>query len=434
MGLPIVAILGRPNVGKSTLFNRLGGSNRAVVDEIPGVTRDRNYAKIRWNDRGFIVVDTGGLVIDSKEKMQFSITKQAEIAAGEADMVLFMIEKTLTPEDSAIAKKIRKAAFPVMLVVNKVDKGRDDLDALQAWELGLGEPLAISAKSGRNVGDMMDALIERLPEHGKGEEAHSEIRVSVIGKPNVGKSSFVNRLLGEEKLVVDDIPGTTRDAIDTPFKYNGKQWLLTDTAGLLRKQHGLDFYSSLRTVSAIKRSDIVFLLIDAAQPFTTQDKRIAGMAMDFYKGLIIGINKWDLVEAGDKTAAHLERDIKLADPFLGFVPFITLSALTGLRVRKVLEKLEMVAAERGKRIETSEVNRVIEKAVSRIPPPIVMGKRANILFATQERADPPVFIFFCREAKFVPSHYKRYLTNSLRREFVFEGVPLKMVFRERRVG
>lgn len=430
MGLPIVAILGRPNVGKSTLFNRLLGSGRAVVDDTPGVTRDRNYARIEVYGRGLIIVDTGGLVLDSKEEIGLTITKQAEIAAREADLVVLLVEKDLTPDDFEIVKLLRKEDFPLLLVVNKTDRDTDVLDAVEAWKLNLAEPIAISAKNGRGVADMLEILMERLPLKGKGDDKHVETRIAVVGKPNVGKSSFVNKLLGEDKLVVDDIPGTTRDAIDTPFEFDDKRWLLTDTAGLLRKQHGIDFYSSLRTIGAIKRSDIAFQLIDATEPFTAQDKRIAAIALDFYKGFVIGINKWDLMETGDKTAARMEREIKEADRFLSFVPFITISALTGKRVSKVLEVLDIVAKERKKRVSTSELNRLIEYAVKKNPPPVVMGKRSNILYATQEGSDPPIFVFFCRGAKYVPDSYRRYLSNSIRREYEFIGVPLKLVFRE----
>jgi len=432
--MPVVAILGRPNVGKSTLFNRLARQRRAVVDETAGVTRDRNYANIEWSGKQFVIVDTGGLVIDAKEGIELAITAQAEIAAKEADIVLFVIERKIMPEDMSIAKKLRKGGFNVIPVVNKVDKEQFLLELGEVWSLGLGEPIPISALNGRGVGDFLDKLVKRLPETGKGEGIHSEIRVAIIGKPNVGKSSYVNRLLGEEKLVVNDIPGTTRDAIDTPFLYNGKRWLLTDTAGILRKQHGLDYYSSLRTIATIKRSDIVMLLTDATEGFGAQDKRIAGMAIDFYKGLVIGINKWDIVEVDEHTAIEREREIHYNARFLNFVPIITLSALTGMRVRKSLAMLEMVAEERSRRISTSEVNKVIEAAVGKRPPPIIDGKRPNILFATQERSNPPVFVFFCRGARYVATNYKRYLSNRLREEFSFKGVPLKLVFRERKSG
>ncbi len=433
LGLPVVAILGRPNVGKSTLFNRLAGTGRAVVDDTPGVTRDRNYAVVETYGREYVIVDTGGIVLDSREGIELTITKQAEIAAREADLIILLIEKIITPEDVAISRKFRKEDLPVLLVVNKVDRGRDDLDVLEAWNLGLGEPIPISAKNGRGVADMLFILAEKLPEEGKGEQPHSETRIAIVGKPNVGKSSFVNRLLGEEKLVVDATPGTTRDAIDTPFRYNDKEWVLTDTAGLFKKrQVGIDYYSSLRTVTAIKHSDIVFQLIDVSEPFTTQDKRIAGMAIDFYKGIVIGLNKWDLIESDEKASARIEREIKEADPFLSFVPFITISALTGKRVLKVLELLDQVAIERKRRIPTSELNDLISAEVSRMPPPIVMGKRSKILYVTQEQADPPIFIFFCKGAKYVPRSYKRFLSNVIRRQYGFIGVPFKMVFRERK--
>ncbi|MCK5833601.1 ribosome biogenesis GTPase Der [bacterium] len=431
MGLPIVAIIGRPNVGKSTLFNRFSKSNNAVVDNTPGVTRDRNYSVVNWGSRSLVVVDTGGLVIAPRGEMELSVTKQAEIAASEADVVIFVVEKTITPEDKEIANRLRIEKFPVLLAVNKIDSEKEIQMAADAWSLAIGEPHSISAKNGRGVADLLDRIMEVLPESGKGEESHGEIRIAVIGKPNVGKSSFVNKLLGEEKLIVDSRPGTTRDPIDTHFTYNGKKWVFTDTAGLLRKQqYGIEYYSSLRTVSAVKRSDVVFLLTDAEVGFKQQDKRIAGMSIDFIKGIVIGINKWDLIEAETNTAAEKRKEILAEANFLRFSPLITLSALTGQRVRKVLQLLETVAEERKKRIPTSEFNNFIERIKIKNPPPIVQGKRSNILYATQEGINPPVFVLFCRGIKFISQNYKRFIINSIRSEYGFEGVSIKVVFRE----
>lgn len=429
MGLPIVAIIGRPNVGKSTLFNRLIGKSKAVVDDEPGITRDRNYAQTDWSGKEFVVVDTGGIVLEPKEKLAISVSKQAEIAAQEADLVLFLIDKNITEEDIRIAKRLKRGGMQMILAVNKVDSDRDESDASEAWSLGVGEPISISSLNGRGVGDLLDLLISRLPEKGKGDSLHSEIRVAVVGKPNVGKSSFVNRLLGQEKLVVDDVPGTTRDSIDTPFSYNNKKWVLTDTAGLLHKLEGIDYYSSLRTVATIKRSDIILILVDAVEGFNQQDKRIAAMAVDFYKGLVIAVNKWDLVPAVSGTAHEYEMAIKKSAPFLDFAPVITISSLTGQRVRAVLDLLESVADERKKRITTAEFNDTLMNAIEKQPPPTVKGMRANILYATQESANPPVFIFFCRNEKLIPNSYKRYLSNVIRGEFGFEGVSFKMIFR-----
>ena len=431
MGLPVVAIFGRPNVGKSTLFNRLSRRKSAVVDAMPGVTRDRNYSVIYWAGREFVVVDTGGVITAPKMDMELAIVRQAEIAAREADLVLFVIEKDLSPEDEEIARRLHHEGLPVMLAVNKIDRDIDAPMAEDGWRLGLGKPFPISAQNGRGVGDMLDAAIELLPKSGKGDDSHGEIRIAVVGKPNVGKSSFVNRLLGEEKLIVDANPGTTRDPIDTPFTFNGRKWVLTDTAGLLKKkQFGISYYSSLRTVSAVKRSDVVFLMTDAVEGFNQQDKRIAAMAVDFIKGLVIGVNKWDRVES--EIPVEREREIYADASFLKFAPIVTLSALTGRRVRKALEMLERVADERKRRIDTAELNVLIERLTNKNPPPIVEGKRSNILYATQEGADPPIFVFFCRGARFVPENYKRYLLNGLRKEYGFEGVSLKMVFRENR--
>ncbi len=435
MGFPVVAIIGRPNVGKSTLFNRLTRTKNVIVDDTPGVTRDRNYAIVNWNGRDFVVVDTGGLVISPREGMELSIVKQAELAAQDADLVLFVVEKTITNEDKDIADKLRKENFPIILVVNKADNESDFNNAVDGWRLAIGEPRPISAKNGRGVGDLLDEIIDTIPESGKGEDPHAEIRISVVGKPNVGKSSFVNKMLGEEKLIVDAKPGTTRDPIDTYFNYNGRRWALTDTAGLLKKQQtGIEYYSSLRTISAIKRSDVVLLLTDAIEGFNQQDKRIAGMAVDFIKGLVIGINKWDLVEADSKTAAQKEKDIQHGAGFLDFVPITTLSALTGQRVRRVLSILEEVADERKRRVPTAEFNSFIEKITRNNPTPVVQGKRSNILYATQEGVDPPVFVFFCRGAKFIPMNYRKFLVNSIRSEYGFTGVSIKIVFRENRKG
>ncbi|HHS50855.1 MAG TPA: ribosome biogenesis GTPase Der [candidate division Zixibacteria bacterium] len=434
MGLPVVAIVGRPNVGKSTLFNRLSKSN-AVVDDTPGVTRDRNYSVVNWGGREFIIVDTGGLVTVPRGEMELNISKQAEIAAAEADIVLFLAEKIITHEDAEIAQRLRRGEFPLIFAVNKVDKDKDEQEAVEGWRLAIGDPHSISAKNGRGVADLLDNILLQLPEGGKGEEPHAEIRIAIVGKPNVGKSSFVNKLLGEEKIIVDTKPGTTRDPIDTCFTFNGRSWMLTDTAGLLKKkQFGIEYYSSLRTVSTIKRSDVVLLLTDAVEGFNQQDKRIAGMAVDFIKGLVIGINKWDLVEAETNTAIEKEREINANARFLNFAPIITLSALTGQRVRKVISLLEKIADERKKRIPTAEFNDFIERITLKKPPPIVSGKRSNFLYATQESSNPPVFVIFCRGAKFVPDSYRRYIMNCIRNEYGFEGVSLKLVLRESRKG
>lgn len=433
MGLPVVAIIGRPNVGKSTLFNRLTKNKNVIVDDIPGVTRDRNYAVVNWNGKDMVIVDTGGLVLAPKAEMELSIVKQAEMAINDADLVLFVTEKVITPEDQEIAQKLRIAQFPLILVLNKMDGDRDIANAVEGWRLAIGEPFPISAKNGRGVADLLDEILDKIPENGKGEEEHAEIRIAVVGKPNVGKSSFINKLLGEEKVIVDAKPGTTRDPIDTYFNYNGRRWALTDTAGLLKKQQfGIEYYSSLRTVSTIKRSDVVLLLTDAVEGFNQQDKRIAGMAVDFIKGLVVGVNKWDLIEADNKTASKVEKEIINSAAFLDFAPITTLSALTGQRVRRALALLEEVADERHKRVPTAEFNDFIEKITGKNPPPVVQGKRSNILYATQEGTNPPVFVLFCRGAKFIPTGYRRFVINSIREEFGFRGVSIKVVFRDNR--
>jgi len=432
VGLPVVAILGRPNVGKSTLFNRLTRKREAIVDDNPGVTRDRNYSNVEWDGKEFILVDTGGVITDTDDQLAIDIRYQAEIAAREADLVLFIVENSINPEDREIARNLRKQSLPIFLVVNKTDNEKLELNAMDAWNLGLGEPIPISALNGRGVGDFLDKMVEKLPEEGKGQNLEGETRIAVIGKPNVGKSSLINTLLGKNKLLVSEIPGTTRDSIDTEIEYKDHKWLLTDTAGLLRKQYGVQYYSSLRTLSAIKRSDIVLLMADAVGGFSHQDKRIAAMAVDFYKGLVIAFNKWDLKERGPGVVEDFMKLFKVNNRFLDFVPIYRMSVLDNKGIERVLDGIEKVIEERKKRISTSELNSFIGSIIQKRPPSYQAGKRPNIMYVTQTQGDPPIFHFFCRGSKYIQDNYKKYLYNAIRAEYGFNGVSIKMVFRERR--
>ncbi|MBN1756296.1 ribosome biogenesis GTPase Der [bacterium] len=427
--LPLVAIIGRPNVGKSTLFNRLSRTRKAIVDKIPGVTRDRNYAKVDWNGQEFILVDTGGLLPEPEDGLEKVIARQAELAVREADLIIFLTERDFNPLDQDIANFLRKSKKKVILAVNKIDSQKFDPDIWEFSSLGLGDPLPVSALNGRNTGNFLDALIQKIPVSPTRRAEEELLKIAVLGRPNVGKSSYLNKLMGEEKLIVNDKPGTTRDAVDTLFTMNGQKYLLTDTAGLNKKQYDLEYYGSLRTINALKRSDIAILIVDITEGFVEQDKRIAAMAINFYKGLIIALNKWDLVENNGFTLKDYTKALYREAPFLSFAPVMTISALTGKGVLKVLELAGEVFKERSKRYSTSEINQFIEELI-RIHPPAGGRHRPQFLYVTQQSSNPPTFIFFVKGTKLLQANYKRYIRNKLRERYGFVGTPLKIVFRE----
>jgi len=436
MTLPIVAIIGRPNVGKSTLFNRLLKRKMAVVDNEPGVTRDRNYASTSWNRKEFYLVDTGGFVPQSRTEMERLVKAQAEIAISEADMVLFLVDGKVGAQniDLEIANRLRKMEKKVSLVANKVDRQKDEADIHLLNKLGLGEPMPVSALNGINIGELLDLIAQSLPEESVKEEKEETIKVSVIGRPNVGKSSFVNALLGEEKLIVAEAPGTTRDSIDTNIEIDGQAYTLIDTAGLRRKskiKNGIEYYTSLRTLRSIQRCDVALVLIEAQAGLVNQDIKIMGQVGDLKKGMVIGVNKWDLLEKDDKTADYYTKRIKREVPFVDYVPLIFVSAKTKQRVGTSLNLITQVYNERKKRIDTRKLNEELGKEIERKPPAAVKGKYIKIYYCTQAGIEPPTFVFFCNYPELLQKSYLRYLENRIREHFGFAGVPIRIKIKKR---
>lgn len=437
MSQPTVAIVGRPNVGKSTLFNRLCGGRKAIVSDRPGTTRDRHFGTVEWNGRTFWLVDTGGLVPGSEEAMDVAIRKQVEFALAEADLIVFLVDgkEGVHPIDHAIAKELRQTGRPLILTVNKLDDlTSQSQDHLSFYELGLGDPQAVSAAVGRQTGDLLDAIVAAFPAAEAGEGAEM-INVAIVGRPNVGKSSLANKLLGEDRLVVSPVAGTTRDAIDSPLRYHDKTLNFIDTAGLRRRakvEDEIEFYSTLRTDRAIERAQVCLLVVDAEDGLHNQDLRIATAAWDKGAGLIIVVNKWDLIEEKDANTAH-RGEVELIEkaPFLADVPFIYTSALTGQRVRKVLDLILEVAVEREKRITTSQVNQVLEALLQRQAPPQKMGEEVRLLFASQVGTAPPVIAIISNRPDDVQESYKRYLNHGFREAWGFKGVPLQIKFGSR---
>jgi GTP-binding protein len=433
MNVPVVALIGRPNVGKSALFNRIVGGHAAIVSEEAGTTRDRHFAEAEWNGRAFWLVDTGGVTDDPRAPMDLEIRKQVDQAIEEADLLLLVVDaKTgVHPVDARVVELLREAQKPWILVANKVDDPRST-DFYEFYRLGAGEPIPVSAINGKNSGDLLDVIVDRIPRVEPDEQ--DALRVAVVGRPNVGKSSFVNRLLGEERLVVSDVAGTTRDAIDTPMRYHERTIVFIDTAGLRRQskvEDGIEFYSALRTRRAIERADICLLLIDATEGLHNQDLKIANLAWEAGRGLIVIVNKWDLKEKDDKTAGRFEKECAERAPFLGFVPFIFTSALTGQRVTRVLDLLLQVDAERSKRITTSQVNTTLEALIARRQPPQAAGREVRLLYATQVEVSPPTIAVFGNHPELVAEHYVRYLHNGFREAWGFTGNPLRIVLRRR---
>lgn len=433
MRLPVVAIVGRPNVGKSALFNRIVGHDAAIVSEEAGTTRDRHFARAEWAGSSFWLVDTGGITGDARAPMDLEIRRQVDEAIQEADLLLFVVDARagLHPVDEHIAEQLRSASRPFLVVANKVDNPAST-DFYEFYALGAGDPIPVSAMSGKQSGDLLDAVVAAIP--AMPPEDETSLRVAVIGRPNVGKSSFVNRLLGEERLVVSDEAGTTRDAIDTPMRYKGRDLVFVDTAGLRRQSRvepGIELYSSLRTRRAIERAELCCLLVDAVDGLHTQDLRIANLAWEAGKGLVVIVNKWDLVEKDDKSAARFEKACREKAPFLGFVPFLFASAKTGLRVTKVLDMLLQVEQERLKRITTARVNERLEELLRRKQPPQAAGREIRLMYATQVQVAPPTIAVFSNHPDLVEEHYVRYLHNGFRESWAFTGNPLRVVLKRK---
>jgi GTP-binding protein len=433
---PTVAIVGRPNVGKSTLFNRILGGRPAIVSERPGTTRDRHFGDAEWQGRRFWLVDTGGLVPDSEDSLDRAIRRQVEFALAEADVIVFLVDgrEGLNPVDQAIAERLRKASRPVLLAVNKLDNLEQSTEQYAFYALGFGDPLGVSAAVGKGSGDLLDALVERLPPYdpAEGEDA---INVAVVGRPNVGKSSLVNRLLGEERHVVAPEAGTTRDAIDSVLRFQGKILNFIDTAGLRRRakvEDDLEFYSSLRTERAIERAQVSILVVDASVGMHNQDLRIATQAWDRGTGLIVVVNKWDLIEEKNANTARQGQEVLIAKaPFLRYVPFLYVSALTGQRVRKLLELIVQVAEGREVRVPTAEVNKVLAELVERNAPPQKPGEEVKLLYASQIGTAPPTLAIVSNRPDEVPESYQRYLVHGFREAWPFPGSPLRLKFTRR---
>ena len=435
MSKPIVAVVGRPNVGKSTFFNKVVGRRVAIVEDTPGVTRDRIYAEAEWRGIHFALIDTGGIEPDSKDIILSQMREQAEVAIDTADVILFMVDgkEGLTAADREVGMMLTRTGKKVILTVNKVDKQTLPDDFYDFYELGLGEPIAISSVNMLNFGDLLDLIVDNFPE-GAGTEEEEETKLAVIGKPNVGKSSLINALLGEKRVIVSPIAGTTRDSIDTPFEQDGEKYLLIDTAGIRRKSkvnENIERYSVLRAVAAIERCDVCLLMIDATEGITEQDKKIAGVAHEAGKGIIIVVNKWDLVEKETNTMNQFRKEIAKELTFMSYAPAIFISVLTGKRMGNVLAAAKAVAENRAMRVSTGQLNSLIADATMMKQPPADKGKRLKIYYVSQVGVKPPLFSFKINSRELMHFSYARYLENKIREGFGFEGTSLKFVFREK---
>ena len=434
--IPVVAVVGRPNVGKSTLFNRFLGERLAIVDDRPGVTRDRHFARAEWTGHTFFVVDTGGIVEGSDEPLDRQIREQALAAVAEADLILFVVDAKagVHPLDQSIAELLRKHSERVILVANKSDRFPHDDAYMDFWSLGMGEPSPMAANTGAGSGNVLDRIVNRfadiLPREAPADE--STIRIAVIGKPNSGKSSLVNRLFGEERMVVSEIPGTTRDAVDSTMQYHGRDLVFVDTAGLRRQakvKDSLEYYSALRTAKVIREADVALLLADASEGVTVQDLKIADQAWEAGCAVILVVNKWDLVEKDHRTAQQLEKELIARAPQFRWIPILFASALTGLRVRKTLDMVIEVQEARTRRIPTHEVNEVLEELVRKQSPPHARGRQVRLRYATQASTAPPDFLVFCNLPEDVPENYIRYIHNGFRERWGFMGAPLRIRLR-----
>lgn len=434
MSKPIVAIIGRQNVGKSTLLNRLAGRPIAIVADLPGTTRDRVWANVSWEGIEFIIVDTGGLESEPKTTVARGVKEQVEAAITEADAIIFLadVRDGVTSSDWEVADLLRLASKPIVLVANKADNARYEAEAVEFYELGLGEPLAISAVHSRGTSELLDRVVSLLPTPSSVEAESEAIKVAIAGRPNVGKSMLLNAILGEERAIVDDIPGTTRDAIDTILDFEGKSMVLIDTAGIRRRGRlgvGVEWYSVIRALRAIDRADVVLLVLDATELVTLQDMHIAGYIRQAIKGVILVVNKWDLVESG--STDECDRHIRSRFRFMPYAPVLYISAKLGWGVDKIMPQVCQIYQERLKRLSTANVNNVVQQAVAAHILPRKGSKQLKILYATQAEVNPPTFVFFVNDAKLVHFSYQRYLENKLRQSFDFSGTPLRLVFKTR---
>ena len=437
-GKPIVAVVGRPNVGKSTLFNALAGQKISIVKDTPGITRDRIYADINWLGRSFTLIDTGGIEPDSKDVILSQMREQAEIAINTADVIIFMVDvrQGLVDGDAKVADMLRRSQKPVILAVNKVDNVNKYMaDVYEFYNLGIGDPHPISAANQMGLGDMLDEVIAHFGEESQEEEEDDKIRVAIVGKPNVGKSSLINKMLGENRLIVSDVAGTTRDAVDTPITHNGKEYIFIDTAGLRRKnkiKEDLERYMIVRTVSAVERADIVVLLIDAVEGVTEQDAKIAGIAHERGKAVIIAVNKWDAIEKNNKTVKEYESKIREILSYMPYAEITYISALTGQRLNKLYDLIDMVAENHAMRVATGVLNEIMAEAVALQQPPSDKGRRLKLFYITQAAVKPPTFVIFVNDKNLMHFSYTRYIENKIREAFGFKGTPLKFIIRERK--
>ena len=434
---PIVAVVGRPNVGKSTLFNALAGQRISIVQDTPGITRDRIYADITWLDKTFTLIDTGGIEPDSKDIILSQMRAQAQIAIDTADVIIFLVDvkQGLVDADDKVADMLRRSRKPVVLVVNKVDSvNKYSADVYEFYNLGIGEPYPISAVNKLGLGDMLEEVIAHFPESEETEEEDDRTRVAIVGKPNVGKSSLINRLLGEERLIVSDIAGTTRDAVDTEIVHNGKEYVFIDTAGLRRKnkiKEELERYMIVRAVGAVERADIVVLLIDAVEGVSEQDAKIAGIAHDRGKAVIIAVNKWDAVEKDDRTIYKVTDKVRNVLSYMPYAEIIFISALTGQRLNKLFDVIDMVSENHAMRVATGVLNEIMAEAVALQQPPSDKGKRLKLYYITQVSVKPPTFVIFVNKKELMHFSYTRYIENQIRETFGFRGTPLRFIIRER---
>ena len=437
MSKPIVAIVGRPNVGKSSLFNTLAGERISIVKDTPGVTRDRIYADVSWLSHDFTIIDTGGIEPESSDKIIKQMREQAEIAIATADVIIFLtdVRQGLQDSDSKVADMLRRSGKPVVLVVNKVDSFEKFMpDVYEFYQLGLGDPYAVSATSRLGLGDMLDAVVQYFPERESEEEDDDRVKVAIVGKPNVGKSSIINRLLGERRVIVSDIAGTTRDAIDTVIRHNHQEYVFIDTAGLRRKNkitEDIERYSIIRTVTAVERCDVVVIVIDAIEGITEQDAKIAGVAHERGKGIIIAVNKWDGVEKTNKTFNEYTEKVRNTLSFMQYAEIVFVSALTGQRLPKLFDMIDKVVSNQTLRVQTGVLNEILMEAVAMQQPPSDKGKRLKIFYMTQVSVKPPTFVLFVNDKELMHFSYLRYLENRLREAFGFSGTPIHFIVRER---
>ena len=435
---PIVAVVGRPNVGKSTLFNALAGEKISIVKDTPGITRDRTYADITWLERSFTLIDTGGIEPDSSDIILSQMREQAQIAIDTADVIIFLVDvkQGLQDADAKVADMLRRSQKPVVLVVNKVDNfDKYMADVYEFYNLGIGDPVPVSAANRLGIGDMLEIVCDHFLEDDGEEEEDERIRVAIVGKPNVGKSSLINKMLGENRLIVSDIAGTTRDAVDTDVTFNGREYVFIDTAGLRRKnkvKEELEHFMILRTVSAVERADVVVMVIDASEGVTEQDAKIAGIAHDRGKAVIIAVNKWDAIEKDDKTIYRFTEDVRNTLSFMQYAEILFISAKTGQRLPKLFETIDMVSENHAMRVATGVLNEIMAEAVAMQQPPSDKGKRLRLYYITQAAVKPPTFVIFVNDKELMHFSYTRYIENQIRETFGFKGTPLRFIIRERK--